>query len=338
MHIKRYTIAALILIVLIGWYVYAFITQDSISIDFFGTALPSFSIAVWVIIPMVILYAASVIHMLLYSLLSTLQRRKYEKDYDKIVDAIVDAYLGKQERSHSFKTDRYKLLGSIIDNATIFPIGEFDANINNKKLRDVLALINSIRDGEAVELKKYSLKPSNALVIQNERNRYKKGDISAEDILSDKNRYDITLRKEVYVDFVKYAPLYAIEKYKDALSKDALFEILSRINADEHILEVSNDSLIALFHDLRLDSKEYMEASKRLSRSMLPEQRIKLFETLSNEGEAAMEAYLFTLFDLEMLSPAKEILDISQPNEYRTFKAYSSLRDCGKHFDINLFI
>lgn len=71
---------------------------------------------------------------------------------------------------------------------------------------------------------------------------------------------------------------------------------------------------------------------------MLPEQRIKLFELLSNEDEAAMEAYLFTLFDLEMLTPAKDILDISQPNEYMSFKAYSSLRDNGKHFDINLFV
>ena len=71
---------------------------------------------------------------------------------------------------------------------------------------------------------------------------------------------------------------------------------------------------------------------------MNPEQRIKLFETLSNENENVMEAYLFTLFDLEMLAPANEILETSQNNEYVYFKAYSSLRECGKHFDINLFI
>lgn len=338
MHIKKYTTAALILIVLVGWYVYAFITQESISFEFFGIVMPSLSIALWVVTPMIILYIASVIHMLFYSFLGTLKKRKYEKDYEKIVDAIVDAYLGKKERLNSFKTERYKLLGTIVDNATIFPTGDFDANIENKKLKEVLTLINSIRNGEAVELKKYSLKPSNALVIQNERNRYKKGDISAEDILGDKSKYDISLREEVYIDFVKYAPFYAIEKYKDALSKEALFEILSRINADEHTLEASNDSLIALFHNLKLDSKDYIEASKKLSKSMLPEQRIKLFESLSNEDEAATEAYLFTLFDLEMLAPAKEILDISQPNEYITFKAYNSLRDCGEHFNINLFV
>lgn len=338
MHIKRYTIAALLLIVLVGWYVYAFITQESMSFDFFGTTLPPFLIAVWVVIPMAILYVASVLHILFYSLLETFKSRKYEKDYEKLIDAIIDAYLGKENRLNSFKTDRYKLLGSLVDNAKIFPITDFDTNIENKKLSEVLTLINSIKNGNAVDLKKYSLLPSNALVIQNERNRYKKGEIKAEDILGDSNKYDESLRKEVYINFVKEAPLYSIEKYKSAITKEALFDILSRVNADTNTLEISNESLIALFNDLGLGSKDYIDASKKLSKSMLPEQRIKLFEMLSNEKEGAMEAYLFTLFDLEMLAPAKEILDISQPNEYAAFKAYSSLRECGEYYDINLFI
>ncbi len=81
-----------------------------------------------------------------------------------------------------------------------------------------------------------------------------------------------------------------------------------------------------------------MKVSQALSKGMIPEQRIKLFDTLSSENDKIMEAYLFTLFDLEMLTPAKEILENSQANEYVYFKAYSSLRECGKHFDINLFI
>ncbi|OHD97415.1 MAG: hypothetical protein A3E21_08985 [Sulfurimonas sp. RIFCSPHIGHO2_12_FULL_36_9] len=338
MHIKKYTIAALILMILVGWYIFAFITQESKSIEFFGLTLPSLSIAILAVIPMIILFIASVLHMSFYSLLSALKLRKYEKDYEKIVDAIVDAYLGKENRSNSFKTEKYKLLGFLVDNATIFPTAGLDSEVNNKKINNVLSIINGIRSGDVVDLRKYSLPSSNALVIQNERNRYKKGTISAEDILNGHNKYDISLRKEVYTDFVKKAPLNAIEKYRDLISKESLFEILSRINADTNTLVVSNESLISFFEDLKLTSKDYIEASKKLSKSMLPEQRIKLFETLSNENDIVVEAYLFTLFDLEMLTPAKEILDISQPNEYAHFKAYSSLRECGKHFDINLFI
>ncbi len=338
MHLKKYTVAAFILIVVVGWYVYAFITQDSASIELFGLVLPPLSIAILVVLPMIILYIASLLHMLFYSLMGILKLRKYEKDHEKMVESIVDAYLGKENRSHSFKTQKYKLLGSLVDNATIFPTAELNAEVENKKINDVLALINSIKNGEVVDLRKHSLSSSNALVIQNDRNRYKKGVLSAEDILSSQNRYDISLQKEVYTDFVKKAPLNMIEKYKKAITKESLFEILSRVNADVNTLVISNDSLIALFKDLKLSSKEYIEASKKLSKSMLPEQRMKLFETLSNENELTMEAYLFTLFDLEMLTPAKEILDASQNGDYAQFKAYSSLKECGKHFNINIFI
>lgn len=114
--------------------------------------------------------------------------------------------------------------------------------------------------------------------------------------------------------------------------------VLSRVNADENPLEISNEVLITLINALELDTKELISISTALSTTMIPEQRIKLFETLSEQREDAIEAYLFTLFDLEMLSPADEILENSQANEYQNFKAYRALKECGKNFNINLFI
>ncbi len=338
MYIKRYTIAALIFIILAGWYVYAFITQDSMSLDFFGIPLPSLSIALWVVLPMILLYLASVFHMAFYSMLGSFKLRKYEKDYEKLIDAIIEAYLGKENRNHVFKTPRYKLLGELVDNTVLFPSQTLSADTANEKINNVIKLINNIKSGEVVELKKYSLPADNALVIQNERNRYKKGDISAEDILSHANKYDRNLCVEAYTDYVKTAPLYAIEKYKEFLTKEALFIILQRVNASENALEVSNDALLALFEELDLDKNDYIKISTVLAGGMLPEQRIKLFETLSEEKDEAMDAYLYTLFDLEMLAPADEILENSQPNEYLNFKSYRALKECNKHFNINLFI
>ncbi|MDQ1263768.1 MAG: hypothetical protein QG559_769 [Campylobacterota bacterium] len=338
MHLKKYTIASLILILLVGWYVYAFITQEALAINFFGTDLPSLSIATWVIAPLILFYLASVLHMAFYSFKNSMRTRKFDKDFEKIVDAMVDAYLGKENRTHNYKTDRYKLLGELVDNSIVFPAKNFDATIENKKISDVLSVIGKIKDGEVVELKKYSLPSSNELVIQNERNRYKKGEITAEAILSHSNRYDAILCKEVFVDFVKKAPLKAIERYKNFLTKESLFEILSRINAYEDTLIIDNDTLIAIFKDLKLTSKDYIDVSRKLSKSMIPEQRMKLFETLSNENDAILEAYLYTLFDLEMLTMAREILNGSNEREYSRFKIYSALRECGKHYHIDLFL
>lgn len=338
MYIKRYTIASLILIALVGWYVFAYVSQDTTAIEVFGVALPAFPIAVWVIVPLVILYIASVLHMSFYSMLSSFKLRKYDKDYEKVIDAVADAYLAKDERNHIYKTSRYQLLGSIIDNTTLFPSATLNGGTQNDKLDAVLKIIKDIKSGEVVELKKYSLKPDNALVIQNDRNRYKKGDITAENILNHAENHDESLVKEAYSDLVKTAPLSKIEQHKSFLTKESLFFVLSRINADENTLEISNEALISLISVLDLDTKDLIKISSALSTGMIPEQRMKLFDTLSDKREDAVEAYLFTLFDLEMIAPADELLHNTQSDEYLNFKAYSALKECGKNFNINMFV
>lgn len=338
MYVKRYTIGALIFVALVGWYVYAFVTKDSMSLDLFGIPLPSLSIALWAVIPVILFYVVSVLHMSFYSMLGSFKLRKYEKDYELLINAIIDAFLGKEDRTHIFKTDRYSLLGSLIDNTSLFPTQTLGSNTSNEDINEVINVINSIKNAEVVDLKKYSLPHDNVLVIQNERNRYKLGEISSEDILSNSKNYAKSLLEEVYTHFVKLESLGAIEKYKEFLTKEALLNILSRVNASENTVEISNKALIALFESLELDVKDYLKISTILATQMLPEERMKLFESLSDTNEEAMDAYLFTLFDLEMLAPADEILEISQPEEYLNFKAYRALKDCNKHYNINLFI
>ena len=338
MYIKRYALTGLIFVVLVAWYVYAFVTQASIELNLFGIAFPPFSIALWVVVPLIFLILASVFHIAFYSFMGNLQQRKYEKDYNKLLDAIADAYLGKENRKYSYKTKRYELLGSLIDNAKIFATFESSALVANEKIAKVLEVIEKIKKGEAVDLKKFALDPSNPLVIENNKNRYKKGEISCEDVLSHHTKYHPSFCEEIYVDFVQSAPWYAIEKYKQFLSKEALFAIVARVNAQENTLELSTQTLLELFSKLALDAKEYIAISQKLSAQMLPEQRIKLFETLSEQDEEAVSAYLFTLFDLEMLAPADEILDNSQADEYLQFKAYRALKECNKHFHIKLFV
>ncbi|MCD6173762.1 MAG: hypothetical protein J7J96_08275 [Sulfurimonas sp.] len=336
MHIKRYTIASFILIALMGWV--GTFSDQSVTINVFGVVLPPLSIAFLVMIPMFFLYIASVAHIAFYSIIGSFKLRKYEKDYEKIIDSIVDALLGKENRNYIFKTPRYKMLGSLVDNTTIFPNTLDSASIEDEKIRKTVKIIEDIKNTKIVDMKKLSLPIDNSLVIQNERNRYKSGDVKAEDFLGYPDKYNKQLLTEIYVDFVKTASLTAIESYKTFMNKEALFNILSRVNSDENTLVISVESLIELFKMLELDTKDYLDISILLSSGMIPEQRIKLFETISDEKDEAMDAYLFTLFDLEMIAPADTILEISQPDEYLNFKAYQALREHHENFNINLFI
>jgi len=340
MYIKRYSIAAFIWIALVGWYVYAYVTQDSMGLDFFGIPLPSLKIAVWIILPLIILYLASVFHMAFYSLLGSFRLRGYEKDFEKIIDAIIDAYLNKKSRSYTFKTDRYRLLGQLLERSVLIPREELMGNTGNEKIDNVLKIIVDIRNGVVADLRPFNLLPENPLVIQNEKNRVKKGESKPGDILANCTRYADELCKYMYTEYVKTASLQNILKYKTFLTRDSFNEIIKRINTDVHTLVISNEELIELIKKLNFSKEEYIELSKTLSKTgMVPEQRMKLFEILSNENhELVTDAYLFTLFDLEMISLADEILQNAHVNEYENFRAYRELKECGKNYDIYLFV
>ena len=333
MHIKRYTIASFLLIALTGWYISTFISTQTISINLLGIEIAPLSVSIWTMIPLFVLYLVSVIHMSFYSMVRSLEIRKYEKDYADMNECISDAYLGKENRYHSFRTPRYKLLGSLFDNTTLFPTSMIDTNIDNEKIASTLKLIQDIKAGKVVDLKKTSLSKDNPLVVQNERNKYKNDTKNAEDFLSYPAKYNDELLHEIYSDIVKSASLKTVEKYKNFMNKDTLLDFLSRIN-----FEVSNEELISLFDILELNTNDYIRISQSVSVGMTPEQRMKLFETLSDSNDEAMEAYLYTLYDLEMIEPADAILEISQADEYLNFKAYRALKECNKNFNINLFV
>jgi len=339
MYIKRYTIASFILMALVGAFVYTYVTTETTTIDFFGVPLPALSIAILVVIPVFILYVASIVHFSFYGFLASMNLRKYEKDYEKIINAIVEAYLGKKSRSYTFKTKRYTLLGTLLENTNLFPIADIVGKTDNEKIDNVLNIIEDIKNGKVVDLKPFDLRIENDLVIQNERNRYKSGELKAEDILSNSTKYAEELKREVYVDYVKKASISNIEKYKALLTKESLYAVIARVNADDFTLDLSNDDLISLINKLELSLEDFIKLSRIISQSgMIPEQRMKLFETLSDENEDAVAAYLYTLFDLEVLDPVDEILDNSQPNEFQKFKAYRALKGCNKNFSIELFV
>jgi len=338
MYLKRYTLASILLMLLVGWYVYAFVTQGTFALELFGLQFPAMSIAVLVVAPLVILYIASLLHMGFYSLVNTLEHRKYDKDFEKFLDSLVDAFLAKENRHYNYKTDRYKLLGTLLESSKLMTDGSLTPDTPNEKINNVIATIEELKKGSVVDLKKYSLQENNELLKLNHRNMYKNSELSAEDILNSKAAYDESLCRDVYRDFVKESPLYAIESYSKYLTKESFFVVLARINADENTLEVSNESLMELISKLDLSYEDYIEMSKVLASHMIPEQRIKLFEMLSEKNEEAMGAYLFTLFDLEMLDLARDILNISQEDEFLNFKSYRDLKECGKNYNIELFV
>ncbi len=337
MHIRRYFLAASMLIFVICWGIYIFITKESTSIELFDIVLPSLPIAVWVAIAMSVLLLATVLHMIFHTITLSIKLGRFESDAKRAIDSFVDAYLQKSSRSHKFKTERYKLFGELIDNTNMKPDTSLSIS-RNKKVAAVVEMINKIDSGEPVNLKSFSLAVDNPLVVKNSANMFRSSQLSAEKILSSDNLYTKELKLEAYLSISKNAPVHLIEKYRESVTMKALLEILSRVDAKKDPLSIANETIIDLIDRLGdLSSIEYLKIADAMTH-ISPDKRIETSKRLSSENAKATDAYLYTLFDLEMIDSTCEILDNSSDEEFVLFKAFSDLKESGKHYDIKTLI
>ncbi len=336
MHIKRYTVAALLLILLVGWYVYAFVSHEVMTLDFFGITFPVMPIAFWVVLPLLLLFLATLLHLSYYGAVGSWAARRSVKEYQKLLQAVRDALLGKKNRHHEYKTQSYAVIGHLLDHCEVTPGASLEGS-DDADIAAALGLIRDIDAGKSVDIKKFHLDNDNPLVLKNHCNRYRRGEVTPEDVLSKPERFHKELADEAYRDFVKTAPLVGVVKYKKYMSRGAIENILRRINADQAPLSIDNETLIDLIHQIDVSEDDYLCGSIVLAQRMLPQQRMKLFEQLSERREEAMAAYIYTLYDLGVVEEANNLLDGARHDEFLQFRAYRALKEANKNYSINLF-
>ncbi len=336
MQLKRYTFASFVLIALVAAAAYS-VNTGSVSFDLLGMHFPNLPIAFWVVVPLFILYLASVIHMGVYALVGNYKLRRLAKDHDKMVDALHDALLGSGERNYVYKSDAYKLMGKLIDNSLIFPY-ETLRSVGNEKLDEALELLRDVKEKKKVEIKKFHLPASASVVVQDNLNRLERGEMTADSVLSRPDSYGDIVCAKAFESYVKTASAGSILKFKRFFTKTSLLDFVQRINAAENGIEITNEELVALLNGLNLQGMDWIDLSEAMAKNMLPEQRIRLFEMLSENNDDAMEGYLYTLYDLQMIDTANEILNNTAHDEYQIFKAYRDLKKANKHYDIAIFL
>jgi len=336
MQLKRYTIASFIFIFLVGIAAYS-IDKDAISFDLLGIHFPNLPIAFWVAVPVALMYFVSILHMAFHALLGNLKLRKLNRDNEKMIDALRDGLLGVSERNYVFKSDAYKLMGKLLDNSLILPY-ETLREVGNEKIDEALGLLRDVKDKKKVDIKKFHLANSTSIAIQNNLNRLARGELGADEVLSRADTYGDVVASKAYESYVKTASVGSVLKYKQLFKQSSLSDFVQRINNAENGIEMGNDELISLFQSLKLTSEDYINLSIAMAKNMVPEQRIRLFETLSETNDDAMEGYFYTLYDLQMVDTANEILNNTSKDDYLIFKAYRDLKRANKHYDIALFL
>lgn len=336
MQLKRYTIASFIFMIVTGIITYS-ITTHTASFDLFGIHFPNLPIAFWVVVPVALMYFVSLLHMLFHTFMGSLKLRKLDRDNNKMIASLADTLLGVNGRNNTYKSDAYRLMGKVIDNSLLMPY-ETLREVGDEKIDEALRVLRDVKEKRRVDLKKFSLDKTASVVIENNLNRLERGELTSDEVLSHIDTYGNVVAARAYESYVKTASVGSILKYKHLFCVSTLCQFLERVNGATYGIEMTNEEIVLLLGNMTLIAQDYVDISIAMSKNMIPEQRIRLFEMLSESNDDAMEGYLYTLYDLQMIDTANEILTNTAKDDFLIFKAYRDLKRANKHYDIALFL
>ena len=334
MKVGLYIVSALLFIIATSVAVYM-INPGTFSFEAFGINLPKLPIAVWVAIPVALLAIFSVLHMLYYGTKVFFANKKWKADAKRVEDAIYWSLI-KEPTGVNFVHDELKKSASLLSKSTL-DVKDLDSLDITEKLRDAATVINKIKAGEYVDLKKVKfakhLSDNNEIELKNELNHIKVDPAYALKIIDFRDKYSNDIVQAALDKAVETQDFFTLKKYAKDIGKDRFFKLLSRVNKEDN-LGFSLDMLKSFVSNYNLNCKDYYKLAEVSVDKFDPDENLETFKEFSSKDEDALAGYFFLLFKYEMLDRAKDILDEHSEDEYKAYRALYALKKSKHNFKL----
>jgi len=290
-----------------------------------------FPIALWVVAPAIVLFVVTILHLLFYGFKNYLASKAVSKDTDAIITLISDKLLGKTTTVH-LKNEKLSELAEIIEQLSI-SVKDSHFSTTNKSVNKIVTQIAMINDGLYVPAKELRLPNNNPIMIKNLINRVDSDEDFALDVLKNHTDYNKAIVKEAFKKIITDKSMTTIKKYLDnvEIDKDVLILLLTKDSEVSDEFSLTSESIVNMIKKVELSVDELTNIAKLYKRSSSPEKLIKLYEDISELNDSYVSAYLYVLAEYEMTDKIRDILSMSESNQYTSYKALIDLKDSGKN-------
>ena len=326
MRIWLYIFASIVLMVVTGMFIFTFNPNDYTHVFFdVPVKLP---IAIWFVIPMFLLMMASVVHMMFYGTKNFFKFKKWEKDSKTLTDALYWSLL-HEPREHKFHLKRLRENASLLQVANIKLTGTIDGV--SEKIHSALNIISELDKGKCIDFREkklaHELSFNNPLVIQNHFNCLDKDESFIETVLQNPESYSVEVFEKALNLFATTTNFSKAKKYLKVFDRDAFMNLLSRITYDED-LELTKEILDEFILELnsKLKCSDFLLIADISKKRFSPDENLGLFKNYSKTYNKAQTAYLYLLFDYEMIEKAGEYLREHDAHEFMRFRALFDLK------------
>ena len=331
MKTKQFFLYSIIYIAIVAILVF---TQqsESYTLELFGFAL-TLPVAVWIVVPLILYMVLAIFHIVFHSFAFYRTKRAIAKDLSAY-DAMSREVLLGLDTNKDFKTEFFKDPSDITKILSPW-YDSTGVDIENDEIREVVNVIEQVKNGQVADLRKYKLPKNNGLFLQNELNRLDAEPEYAYEILKTKGVYSENITKKAYDALLAKGSYEKIKAYKIPSDIEGVSLLVDRATSEADF-KISSEELFDLVNNESFSEQDFISFAKKLKNHLAPEQYKAFFERLKNENSQGTEAYLYVLYELGMIDEFRDQLSLADGDEFEKFKILLFLRDNGRNVPASL--
>ncbi len=324
MRLALYIFATFALMAIIAAFAYT-VNPDHYTIELMGINF-NFPVAVWIVLPMLLLLIFTLVHMFFYGLKNYFILKKWQKDANTLEDALYWS-LVNEPKEQKYGIDAVGSSASLLGKASL--------NISDNmegltpRLTRVVNIIQKIKNGDYVDFKEEKMTKvfnvGNPILTQNRLNRLESDDKFIEDVLKSTSEYSKVVQAEALNTFARKENFVKAHKYAKVFDIKSFFTMLERVTAEDN-LELTPEILTDFVKALDLSCQDFIKIVSVTKKYFNPEENLTLFRGYQLENPKAQNAYLYLLFEYELLEQVAIYLNEQEENEFIKFRAFYQLK------------
>ncbi len=324
MRLGLYIFASLILIGIVAGLAYMvnpdFYLLEVMGIDF------NFPIALWFVLPMMLLFVMTLMHMFFYGLKNYFLLKKWRKDAETLEDALYWS-LVNEPKEQKYAIDEVSASAVLLSKASLVLNDTVEGL--SPRLSRVVNIIQKIKNGEYVDLKELKMtkvfNQGNPILIQNRLNCLESDEKFVEGVMRATSDYSEAVQKEALETFARKADFMKARKYVKVFDVKNFLVMLNRISHDDK-LGLTTDILTEFVDALHLKCEDFISIAMVTKKYFKPDENLLLFRSYQAKNEKAQNAYLYLLFEYELLEQVSKYLDEHDEHDFMKFRALYTLK------------
>lgn len=328
MKIKLFVFASILYMIVLGAFIFHLNAENyTLNLGSYSLTLP---VVIWFLSPVFFLFIVALIHMSFYGFLRYLKYKHFFDDAEQF-EKFVNALLLEKPARLDFKTKEFKHAAELTQS-----LKTHKKLANAERFNEIIDILNELKEGKGVNLKKFKLENNNALMLQNEKNRIKNDLSYAYTRIKNKKEFEDENDELAFNEVLQNGSNEQIMNLKLPKNPTQTLALIKRFENDS--IELSPSEYESLISGVSFDEKAYIELAKMSIKKLNPDALITIFKRLKNTHIEALRAYLFILADLSMFDELRLEIANDKKNFFNDFKIVLLAREKNIKIDLYHFI